>query len=200
MSPLRIPPDPIQLAIDFPHYHLTTTLQLARIHKSGRGPWWFASVDADPHRSGRFDLPQPKGTCYLAESPKGAFLESLQHLIGVGNPIPISEMLIRSVSTLTAPRKMRIADCTHKAAAAFGITGAISSGGDRLLTQQWAIAFDAAGFEGIRYFAQGDPSQHEVSIALFHDAGSASWAIGLTEPIKVGLIADIERQFNIKVR
>lgn len=200
MSPLRVPPDPRQLAVHFPAYHLATNLQLARIHKSRRGPWWFASVGSDPHTAGRFDLLSPKGTCYLAESPVGAFLESLQRVIGVGKAIPMSEILIRSVSTLNVPREMWLADCTHKAATSFGITGAISSGGDRVLTQKWATAFEAAGFEGIRYLAQGDPSQHEVSIALFHDTGGAPWAVNLIEPIKAGLLDDVERQFHIKVR
>lgn len=38
----------------------------------GHGPWWFGSSLA-----GRFDLPEPHGTCYLAADPLAALLEVL---------------------------------------------------------------------------------------------------------------------------
>jgi len=43
---------------------------LYRIFRTGRSRWWF-SYDG----TGRFDLPFPAGTCYLAEDPLAALLQ-----------------------------------------------------------------------------------------------------------------------------
>ncbi|PQP17313.1 hypothetical protein C5613_34670 [Rhodococcus opacus] len=51
-------------------------------------------------------------------------------------------------------RELRVADATSNAAIQFGMTSEISTTTDYALTQQWAQALRAAGFDGIRYWAR----------------------------------------------
>jgi hypothetical protein len=65
--------------------------RLFAAHRSD--PWWFASVapGQDPDTAGRFDLPQPWGSCSLATTKLAAALEVLQHftsLVPVGERYP----------------------------------------------------------------------------------------------------------------
>ncbi|MGI8415131.1 MAG: RES domain-containing protein [Nakamurella sp.] len=46
--------------------------RLVRAHHLANSPWWFAH-DGE----GRFDLPAPYGTCYLASHPAAAVRERL---------------------------------------------------------------------------------------------------------------------------
>lgn len=171
------------------------------MHRAINAPWWFASLPAtDPHRTSRFDLPHPKGTCYLAEHDVGAFLESLQEHIGTGAPVPWPEVAARAISSLSVPRPMRLADCRSRRSVNAGLSAGIHSTSDRSLTQGWADAFQQAGFDGIVYLLQHDLAQQEVGYALFHDAGLASWPVNSTGPIMAGLIADMQNNFSIIVR
>lgn len=43
---------------------------LFRVGRAERSPWWFRSS-----LEGRFDLPEPDGTCYVALDPLAALLE-----------------------------------------------------------------------------------------------------------------------------
>src|SRR5205823_8141686 len=91
--------------------------RLYRLHRSDGGPWWFSSDG-----SGRFDLRESDhGTCYLAVSAVGAFIEVFR----VATVIPEAEVEARSLSTLAPPKRVNLADCTVSAARKFGITGAV---------------------------------------------------------------------------
>ena len=70
MSPISTPPSDLD---DFPDFLLRPSHVLIRIHRRTNRPWWFSSSG-----SMRFDLTPPGGTCYIAESDEGAFLEALQ--------------------------------------------------------------------------------------------------------------------------
>src|SRR5262245_44247773 len=65
-------PDHPVLLKDFPARRLSPEVRLLRIVRAGVGPWWFGSSLA-----GRFDLPEPDGTCYLAADEIAALLELL---------------------------------------------------------------------------------------------------------------------------
>lgn len=194
MSPLGPPPTSDQLR-DFPSYALSETLPLVRIHLARRHPWYFSS-----HLTGRFDLPAPNGTCYLAESPLGAYVEVFQRWIVDRIPIPRSEVDVRHASTLFVPRDITLADCTHSRALEFGVTGAIHAATNRTLTQAWAAALNAAGFEGIRYLVSTAPTMQLVGFALFHTSGEATWPVAARGPIPAGLVDEIERVFGVLVR
>lgn len=74
---------------------------------------------------------------------------------------------------------------------------AIHSTEDYDLTQAWAVALLAAGFEGIRYLVSHDPSQRLVGVAVF---GQGALEFGEPEPIGAETIAAAEAEFNIRVR
>jgi hypothetical protein len=163
---------------------------LFRIHRDGRGPWWFNSSGAM-----RFDLPPPNGACYLAEEDEGAFLEVFQDYLVV----PRGIVAARRLSRLVVPRAMTLADCTRPAARGAGVTAQVHSSGDRAMTQAWAAAFHASGFDGIRYFVSHDPSQQSIGIALFGDAGEVGRPHPTPEPIASDLIQRIEEKLAVFV-
>jgi hypothetical protein len=165
------------------------------MHSVRHGPWYFSS-----RRSGRFDLPDPNGTCYLAETATGAFVEVFQRWIAQRIPIPRSEIAARHGSELFVPRPVTLADCTHPRALEFGATGELHGTPDRELTQAWASAFHAAGFGGVRYLVSTAPAMDLVGIALFHVSGEAAWPVSSSGPISDAFLGEIERLFGVLVR
>lgn len=191
MSPLVQPPtDPDQLKT-FPRRILPLDKPLFRIHRLSREPWWFSH-----DMSGRFDLTNPAGTCYVAESRLGAFIEAFKEI----NDLLDADIAERRISIVHVPRSMILADCTSKKIRGFGITGSIHSREEYELPQKWAAAFAGAGFEGVRYKVSHDPSMSMIGIAVFGSAGSADWPIISTTPIDIGTILDARRSFGIRVR
>lgn len=63
------PEDPAELE-GFPRMVLESVTCLYRVGRAERSPWWFGSS-----LEGRFDLPEPDGTCYVALDPLTALLE-----------------------------------------------------------------------------------------------------------------------------
>jgi hypothetical protein len=170
---------------------LTPRRTIWRIHLRENGPGWFCS-DLEC----RFDLPAPKGTCYLAEDPLGSFVEVFTDVTLVAE----GDVEQRRLSNLHVPKTVRLADCTDAASRKFGSTGEIHTTIDYDLTQRWARAFVAAGFDGIRYFVRHDPAQRRVGIALFGAAGEArDWPDPKTEEISDDLLLEVARRFGIRV-
>lgn len=187
MSPLSDPSAPLAA---FPRYQLPPAHRLVRIHRHDRGPWWFSH-----DKTGRFDLAPPRGTCYLAEEPIGAFVEVFRYSAIVQE----SDVVKRRISTLHLERTAELADCTTRRAGAFGITAAIHTSEDYARTQRWAKAFADAGFDGVRYRLSHDPAQRLIGIALFGPAGPAAWPVATTVPIDDDLMAAVQRRFGIRV-
>jgi hypothetical protein len=188
-------PPSLERLKDFPSYDLPETLPVARIHSIGRNPWYFSS-----RMSGRFDLHEPDGTCYLADSQTGAFVEVFQRWCAQRIPIPRSEVAARHTSDLFVPRPFRLADCTDPRALGFGTTGLIHATPDRALTQAWAAAFHAAGYDGVRYLVSTAPSMQLVGFALFGSGGEAAWPVAATKPIGDTLLDEIAHVFGVLVR
>ena len=175
----------------FPKRRLTTRRTLWRIHRKENTPWWFCS-DLEC----RFDLPAPKGTCYLAEEPLGAFVEVFND-VGLVTEDDIKQ---RRISALKVPRALRLADCTNAASRGFGCTGEIHTTVDYDLTQRWARALAEAGFDGVRYLVRHDPAQRRVGIAVFGEAGEArGWPRPRIEEMGERLVLDARRRFGIQV-
>ena len=150
--------------------------------------------------SGRFDLPAPEGTCYLAGTLTGAFVEVFQRWIAQRIPIPRSEVEARQASRLFVPHRVEFADCTNPRALEFGATGEIHATPDRRLTQAWAAAFRAAGFGGVRYFVSTSPAMNLAGIALFGEDGEAGWPVAGQAPLDAALLDEIAREFGVLVR
>lgn len=203
MSPLRRPPDPVNL-VDFPSWELLPSITLYRVHRSVHGPVYFASG-----RGGRFNLRYAAGTCYLAEEGVAAFLEALQDVLPPLPTIylPHAEVAARRISQLTVIAPVRLADFTSERAAAFGITGEVhaSRRNDHGRTRSSAAALARAGFAGLRYFAKHNPAQNSISIALFGRAGAgvsgatSNLNVHATEVIGDDLLGELERRFGIHV-
>jgi len=182
-------PPPAKLA-NFPRRTLRRTTRLLRIHPNDLGPWWFSS---EGH--GRFDLAPPNGTCYVALSPLGAFVEVFRGFTIVDS----ADVAERALSRLHVPQDVVLADCTSPRARRFGVTGEIHSSADYIATQVWAEALRGAGFAGVRYFCGQDPAQREVGVALFGAAGEAEWPIAETTPIAEEVLRAVERCFGIHI-
>jgi len=175
----------------FPARRLTPRRTLWRIHLKDNGPWWFCS-DLEC----RFDLQAPQGTCYVAEEPLGSFVEVFTDVTLVAD----EDIERRRLSALHVPRTLRLADCTQAASRSFGCTGEIHTTIDYELTQRWARALAAAGFDGIRYLVRHDPAQRRVGLALFGETGEAAdWPDPRTEEIDEDLLLDAARRFGIRV-
>lgn len=171
---------------------------LYRIHRAGRNPWWFSSSGL-----GRFDLrevpgaPPWKGTCYLALTPLGCFIEVFRD----GALVPEAELAGRLLTSLALPSAVSLADCTSSRSRAFGITAEIHSTPHYERTQAWAAAFESAGFHGIHYFLRHDPGQRLTGVALFGPAGAGSEASGYLQrqgrPIGSEILKEAASRFGI---
>ncbi|MDQ2983987.1 MAG: RES domain-containing protein [Actinomycetota bacterium] len=162
-----------------------------RLHRTDVGPWWFSNDG-----SGRFDLLDgAQGTCYLAVSAVGAFIEVFR----VGTVIPEAELDARSLSRLVPPKRTRLADCTVTRARRFGITGALHTQPDYAAPHAWAKAFAAAGFGGIRYRLSHDPAQRELGVALFGAAGEQALPVRRTDPVPEIVVEEARQCFGLIV-
>lgn len=165
---------------------------LWRIHAADVAPWFF---DVGP--DGRFNLAE-SGTCYLAEEPTGAFVEKFGRLLRPGGVIPESLVNAQRLSSLRPP-KAEVVDLTDPTVLGLaGLTAEIHSTTDYDLTQGWALAFQEAGYAGIRYKARHDPRGQLISIALFGASKPPKGKV-TTTAIPVDLIHEASTTFAITV-
>ncbi|CCQ15582.1 putative uncharacterized protein [Rhodococcus sp. AW25M09] len=151
-----------ELAGRFPSYTYPAGTDFFRSHRASLGTWWYSSSGG-----GRFDLEEPDGTCYLAEGEVVTLLE----IFGGQLVVPRYEVDARAASTITLGSDVTLADLTANTGVAFGVTAEIFSTADYSLTQRWAAALRAAGFEGLRYWARHELERAGRCIALFGEAG-----------------------------
>ena len=147
---------------------------------------------------GRFDLPLPWGTCYLAGDPIAALLE----VVGAdreGGIVAAEFFSERRLRELQAPRDYTMADLTSRRAAGFGITSEIGTIVPYETPQAWAAKLRAARFEGIVYWLRHDPSR-SVGWALFGKAGERKrWWRGREIPISGRLLRQLWTDCRIAV-
>ncbi len=177
----------------FPRRTLALDLPLWRVVREGRGPWWFASSGF-----GRFDLPEPRGTCYLAGDEVSALLEA----VGperMGGGISTRFFRRRRIRRLQVPDARSLADLTSRRCAGYGITLEIHTVVPYDRTRAWAEALHRAGAEGLLYSARHDPAGGEA-VALFDQAGERkSWPRGPEQPIEPGLIERLKDECGVAV-
>ncbi len=187
----RPPEDPSELE-DFPRQALEPDRRLWRVVRKGRGPWWFSSSGG-----GRFDLPKPQGTCYLAADELSALLEA----IGperIGGAISTRFFAQRGIRGLRVPRTTRLADLTSRRCAGFGITLEVHAVVPYHRTRAWALGLRRAGAGGLLYFVRHDPAGGQ-GIALFGKAGERKrWRRGRELPITPALIARLQDECGIE--
>jgi hypothetical protein len=183
------PPPPEELA-GFPVWHVHAGSVLCRVTSAGLGPWWFSS---EAH--GRFDLPPPRGTCYLADDEVGALLEVL------GPIMIVSRTWARRLSIwhLPLPHQCTAADITVREARGFGVTAELASIVPYDLPQRWAAAFAAAGQGGVRYRIRHDPGGSRA-LALFGAAGERTrWPHGRRREIDDEVLALLAEETGVRV-
>jgi hypothetical protein len=190
LSPRGLPAPPDDLP-ELPSTQLGTK-PLWRIHVADVAPWFF---DVGP--AGRFNLAD-SGTCYLAEEPMGAFVEKFGRLLRPGGVIPEPLVNGQRLSGLRPP-KANVVDLTDPTVLGLiGLTAEIHSTSDYNLTQGWALTFQEAGYDGIRYKARHDPRGHLTSIALF-GSGKPPRSAAKTTTVPVDLIHEASTTFAITV-
>jgi len=148
--------------------------------------------------AGRFDLPAPHGTCYLASDPLAALLE----LLGaeLERWIVSREFLAeRRLRELKIPRELSIADLTSREAIGFGITAEIGTLVPYTLPQAWAAKLHEARFGGLVYWLRHDPSRAEGWAFFGPEGERKSYRRGRELPISSQLIERLWRECRIAV-
>lgn len=197
-------PDIDPLPLEFPTVVPDTTWgQWWRIHGALNGPWWFSSSDSPVRQEqeiGRFDLPAPYGTCYLADDLSAASAESLRQ----SDVTPIQAQAAankRALSQMSLDRyyNTRVADFTAPSVSQYGAPTCIAAL-DRADARPWALAAHRGGFQGILYCLREDP-KHRRALALFHDAGEHGPPNQpYPQPIVVGIRNDLLDLFDGEYR
>jgi RES domain-containing protein len=149
-----------------PRRRLAAGTFLYRIHQHRYGPWFFDGSDA-----GRFNptgIPG-RGTCYWAETPLGAWVESFRAIMTWS----ATDIALRALSVIALDRDLVVADLTVKKGLAAGITVAITGGADYAVPR--ALADKLQGTLGaVRYRARHDLSAKMISVGWFGDEGAAT--------------------------
>ncbi len=161
--------------------------------RDGRSPWWFGSTGA-----GRFDLPPPDGTCYLAADEIGALLEVVGPDTEAG-VVSANLLAARALYRLQTPVDLSVADLTSRRASRFGVTAEIGTVVPYDLPQAWAVKLHAAGCEGVRYWLRHDPAGSR-GLALFGQKGAREdWSAGEKLAIAAELIDRLRDECGIEV-
>lgn len=166
---LTEPPAPSALEGRFPALDYPSGSMLHRCHGTAFTPWWFSSSGR-----GRFDLVDPHGTCYAAETE----LIALQETWGGIRIVPGYDLDGRSISALRIAGTRTVADLTSNRGTEFGVTAEIFTTGNYQLTQRWATALHGAGYTGVRYWARHDLAHQHACVALFGESGDRTAVAG----------------------
>lgn len=193
---LAQPPPPPHLKSAFPSRDYPAGTTVFRSHAHGLGPRWFSHSGA-----GRFDLADPDGTCYVAESEVVTLLETWGGL----QVVPSYVAAERDSSRLHLGNGVTVADLTSNLAVQYGVTSEIFTTTDYGLTQLWASAFRQAGFGGIRYWARHDLAHTAACLAWFGPADPskslAGFGVDATDhlPDRSDLLDQLERETGITI-
>ncbi|WP_376707721.1 RES domain-containing protein [Nocardioides alcanivorans] len=152
--------------------------------------------------AGRFDLPAPRGTSYLASSREVAARERLGTQIrkalggesvletvlrAADGPVVVSDVAITTVRSANLPVKPAGAWINRSLWAGTGSYG---------VTQAWAASFDAAGFDSIVYPPRFSLGQRDRSLAMFGAAGAPAKPAPVGETVD---LRDVLRQAGVRV-
>lgn len=149
-----------------------------------QGCWYFAPLPTDPLTGGRFDLPAPHGTCYVANQPLVAALERVGRFTAQQKPVPsdlVARRVVTKVETGTLPD--RLANLiSERAAADFGVTGELFTMSDYTVPQDWARALHSQGHKGLHYTPRFSP--HGKAIAVFEPEGPQPGPVSNTQTLR----------------
>ncbi|ROQ64759.1 RES domain-containing protein [Rathayibacter sp. PhB152] len=139
-----------------------------RAHSTELAAWWFSTSGR-----GRFDLPDSgaDGTCYVADDVRTAVRESLGDRVVPDQVITPAAAAAFRVSAVRPPPGLTCAAVTSQSADQHGVTRELTTMTDYDVTQAWAAALHAAGFDGIRYSSRYTSAAGPNSWALFAPKG-----------------------------
>jgi hypothetical protein len=149
---------------DFPSRHLTTRRRWARCHRRANGVWFRSSG------GGRWDLPEPEGTCYLADDDRAALTEVVGPDLYDQGFVTEGFLRQRVLTTVTLRERPVVADLLDAEVSRFGVTAELSGAIDYARTQAWARAFRTHGLDGIVYGLRFRPNSE--GLASFGPAGA----------------------------
>lgn len=190
---------PTTLPADFPAAQLDASWgHWWRIHSAEYGPWYFASDNGERPvvEVGRFDLPSPLGTIYLAEHSTATAAESARAIVET-HAESQNALDDRRLSQISLERwhGLRVADFTAPQAVPAQVEQL-----DRDQARPWAAAAHAAGFAGIVYRLREDP-QSRRALAMFGSAGPLDVTDQpFAQPLPVGLRNDLLELFDGQYR
>jgi hypothetical protein len=144
-----------------------------RVHWVDRGAWFFATDDPSSRSLesiGRFDLPDPHGTCYVSDEPVTGLAEHVRE--GGVTPAESQKAINkRSLSQMPLDRwyGRKIADMTSGIPLDSANPVDVTTIG-RHAARPWALAAHHGGFGGLLYKLNEDPKQRR-GLALFWKAG-----------------------------
>ncbi|WIE81335.1 RES domain-containing protein [Curtobacterium sp. MCSS17_016] len=146
--------------------------KMFRAKAKANGAWYFASSPKGGVGAGRFDLTDPRGTCYWASDAATALGERLgPDMLAAPGTIPASFLEPAEVATADGADG-RFADLGNRRAVThFAVTGELSKTDDYAQAQRYATTFDSAGLAGIFYAARYSGDQSPNAIAVFGDKG-----------------------------
>lgn len=160
---------------DLDGYPTTRAAARFRAHHVDNGPWWFASDPGDPEQGGRFDLPAPEGTCYVASSADCAFRERYGQVILRGMVVDDAlwrETRVAVLDPSARPEAARVLGNSRVQKAADHHSGELATYTPYDLTRRWARAFRATGLGGLRYSARFSPGSGMYAEAWFGPSGA----------------------------
>lgn len=186
------PTDPADL-VDFPTVALEQRTSVWRAGRQGYGPWWF---DSSAH--GRFNLPEPNGTCYLALDEVAAVLD----VVGPdrrGGMVSREFLGRRKLRKLSPPKHLLLADLTSPQAADFGATTEVGTVVPYELPRAWARRLSGSGLNGLRYRLRSDLADRH-GIALFGKAGErTAWRRGREMEISDEVLEKLTQETGLAI-
>ena len=158
----------------FPAQKTTATRRKFRAHRVVRGAWFFASEPTEKD-AGRFNLANPHGTCYLADSVTVAVRERFGPSYAALGMVPNWAAEEFHVTEVDLNAGLRFADVAAKTADQFGVTRELCTMDKYDVPRRWAAMFTALGFDGIRCPARFSTGYKPDAWALFGEAGAQTW-------------------------
>jgi hypothetical protein len=180
--------------IDFPRTRIKRGQTLYRAAKRGKGAWWFCHCG-----DCRFDLPAPRGTCYVGTDELSGLLETIGPDWCDGEPpIMLIPKLVRErvVHSYEVPMSLGAANLTSQRAVQFRITNELSDMTPYDMPQKYAKVFDQTPgkrtphqFNAIRFRTRFDTGAMSRGVAIFDDEGERPWPSSDVREIDDELIA-----------
>lgn len=179
------------LALPTSHIAINTTLVRGVLQSRGAGGALHFGPRDGELPAGRFDSAAGAfRVCYLAESFRGSFAESLLRRATLPDPrtgiraVAISDIGARAWAQTATNRTLALADLRGGAGlSALGVTGAITMGDDHVTSRAISDCIHTLDtqFDGVHFCARFDPD--ECVVALFDRAASALAPVTLVTPL-----------------